>query len=57
MLSWRKTQLLGAGLLVCVFLGAEVISVAQGTWPTRFLQYACCAIGIVMLDRAMAAQL
>ena len=57
MLSWRKTQLLGAGLLVCVFLGAEMISVAQGTWPTQFLQYACCAIGIVMLDRAMAAQL
>jgi len=56
MLSWRKTQLLGAGLLVCVFLGAEMISVAQGTWPTQFLQYACCAIGIVMSGRAMAAQ-
>jgi hypothetical protein len=56
MLSWRKTQLAGAGLLVCVFAGAEAVSIVQGIWPTHFLQYAACAICIVMLDRTIAAQ-
>ena len=56
MLGWRTTQLVGAGLLILIFAGAQIISVVQGSWQIHFLQYACSAICIVMLDRALAAQ-
>jgi hypothetical protein len=51
----RGTQRVGALLLLCVFAAAQVISVAQGYWPTQFLQYACSVGCIVMLDRALSA--
>ena len=50
----RATQRAGAVLLLCVFAAAQVISVVQGYWPIQFLQYACSACCIVMLDRAIS---
>jgi hypothetical protein len=53
-LLWRRTQWLGACLLLGVFAAAQVMSVLAGEWPTRFLQYALSTLLIVMLDRALA---
>jgi len=53
-LCWRRTQWLGAGLLLIVFACAQVLSAMQGEWPTRFLLYAASALLIVTLDRALA---
>jgi hypothetical protein len=54
MLGWRRTQWPGAGLLLVVFAGAQLLSAMQGEWPTRFLLYAASAILIVTLDRTLA---
>jgi hypothetical protein len=54
MLMWRRTQWLGACLLLGVFAAAQVMSVLAGEWPTRFLQYALSTLLIVTLDRALA---
>jgi hypothetical protein len=54
MLCWRRTQWLGAGLLLVVFACAQVLSAMQGEWPTRFLLYAASALLIVTMDRALA---
>ena len=53
-LCWRRTQWLGAGLLLIVFACAQVLSAMQGEWPTRFLLYAASALLIVTMDRALA---
>jgi len=53
-LCWRRTQWLGAGLLLIVFACAQVLSALQGEWPTRFLLYAASALLIVTMDRALA---
>ena len=53
MLCWRRTQWLGAGLLLIVFGCAQVLSAMQGEWPTRFLLYAASALLIVTMDRAL----
>jgi hypothetical protein len=49
-LCWRRTQWLGAALLLGVFACAQVVSALHGEWPTRFLLYAASALLIVMLD-------
>jgi len=54
-LCWRRTQWLGAGLLLVVFACAQLLSVMHGEWPTRFLLYAASALLIVTMDRALAA--
>ena len=54
-LCWRRTQWLGAGLLLLVFACAQVLHALQGEWPTRFLLYAASALLIVTMDRALAA--
>ena len=54
-LCWRRTQWLGAGLLLLVFACAQVLHAMQGEWPTRFLLYAASALLIVTMDRALAA--
>ena len=46
----RRTQWLGAALLLGVFACAQIISALQGEWPTRFLLYAASAGLIVMMD-------
>jgi len=56
MLSWRRTQWIGALLLLGVFASAQVISASEGNWPTRFLQYAASALLIVSLDRVLRRQ-
>ena len=52
-LSVRRTQWLGAWLLLAVFACAQLLSALHGEWPTRFLQYAASALLIVTLDRAL----
>jgi hypothetical protein len=52
-LCWRRTQWLGACLLLGVFAFAQVISAMQGDWPTRFLLYAASALLIVSMDRTL----
>jgi hypothetical protein len=54
-LCWRRTQWLGAGLLLLVFACAQVLHAMQGEWPTRFLLYGASALLIVTMDRALAA--
>jgi hypothetical protein len=54
-LCWRRTQWLGAGLLLVVFACAQVVSAMHGEWPTRFLLYAASALLIVTMDRALEA--
>jgi hypothetical protein len=49
-LCWRRTQWLGAALLLGVFACAQIFSALQGEWPTRFVLYAASAVFIVMLD-------
>ena len=49
-LCWRRTQWLGAALLLGVFACAQIFSAVQGEWPTRFMLYAVSAVFIVMLD-------
>jgi hypothetical protein len=53
-LCWRRTQWLGAGLLLIVFASAQALAATQGEWPTRFLLYAASALLIVTMDRALA---
>ena len=53
-LCWRRTQWLGAGVLLIVFACAQVFSAMHGEWPTRFLLYAASALLIVTMDRALA---
>ena len=54
-LCWRRTQWLGAGLLLVVFAGAQLLAAMHGEWPTRFLLYGASALLIVTMDRALAA--
>jgi hypothetical protein len=54
-LCWRRTQWLGAGLLLIVFGAAQLMSAMHGEWPTRFLLYGASALLIVTMDRALAA--
>lgn len=54
MLTWRKTQWVGAAVLLLVFAGAQVISALEGDYPTRFLQYAASTVLVVMMDRALS---
>lgn len=49
-LTWNRTEIFGAGLLLLVFATAQVISAAKGDWSTRFLQYAASTLVIVLLD-------
>ncbi len=53
MICWRRTQWLGAALLLGVFACAQIMSAVQGEWPTRFLLYAASALLIVMMDRTL----
>jgi hypothetical protein len=54
-LLWRRTQWLGAALLLVVFASAQLLSALHGEWPTRFLLYAASAFLIVTMDRALVA--
>src|SRR5438094_963078 len=38
MLMWRRTQWVGASVLLAVFACAQVLSAVEGAYPTRFLQ-------------------
>jgi len=49
----RRTQWLGAALLLAVFGCAQILSALHGEWPTRFLLYAASALLIVMMDRTL----
>jgi hypothetical protein len=51
MLISRRTQLIGAAVLLCVFATAQVISASNGQWPTHYLQYAASTLVIVLLSR------
>lgn len=53
-LCWRRTQKLGATLLLLVFACAQVMSAMQGEWPTRFMLYAASALLVVTMDRTLA---
>jgi len=53
MLMWRRTQWVGAAVLLLVFAGAQVLSAIEGEYPTRFLQYAASTLLIVLLDRTL----
>jgi len=55
LLSWRRTQWVGAAALLLVFTAAQVVSAVEGDYPTRFLQYAASALLIVLLDRRPSA--
>ena len=55
LLLWRRTQWLGAGVLLVVFACAQLLSALHGEWPSRFLLYAASALLIVTMDRALAA--
>ena len=52
-LCWRRTQWLGAGLLLIVFACAQVLSAMEGEWPIRFLLYAASVLLIVTMDRTL----
>jgi len=52
-LCWRRTQWLGACLLLGVFACAQLLSAMHGEWPTRFLLYAASALLIVTMDRTL----
>jgi hypothetical protein len=54
-LGWRRTQWLGAALLLVVFASAQLMSAMHGEWPTRFTLYAASVLLIVTMDRALAA--
>ena len=54
MLMWRRTQWVGAAVLLLVFAGAQVLSAVEGEYPTRFPQYAASALLIVLLDRTLS---
>jgi hypothetical protein len=54
MLVWRRTQWVGAALLVVVFASAQVMSAVEGDYPTRFLQFAASTLLIVLLDRTLS---
>ncbi len=53
-LCWRRTQWIGAGLLLIVFACAQLMTALQGEWPTRFLQFAASVLLIAVMDRALA---
>ena len=53
MLLWRKTQWVGAAVLLIVFAAAQVLSAVGGEHPTRFVQYAASTLLIVLLDRRL----
>jgi len=55
LLLWRRTQWLGAPLLLVVFAGAQALEAAAGSYPTRFLQYAASTVLIVLLDRSLSS--
>lgn len=50
----RRSQFIGAAILLAVFAFAEVLSIQHGHVPTYFLQYAAAAIFIVAMDRRLA---
>ena len=49
---WRQSEIVGAGVLLVVFAAAQVFSALEGSWPTRYAQYAASVISIVLLSRA-----
>jgi hypothetical protein len=53
MLGIRRTQILGAALLMLVLVAAQVLSALQGAWSTHLLQYAASTMFIVLLERAL----
>lgn len=55
LLVWRKTQIVGAGLLLAVFAFAQILSATNGQWPIHFAQYAAATILIVLVDRSQSA--
>jgi hypothetical protein len=50
-LLWRPTQVIGACVLLLVFVVAQALAGLTGQWPTRFLQYAASTVLIVTMDR------
>ena len=54
MLMWRRTQWVGASVLLAVFACAQVLSAVEGEYSMRFLQYAASALLIVLLDRTLS---
>ncbi len=49
----RRTQWLGAWLLLVVFSCAQIAAARASEWPVRFVLYAACALLIVLLDGAL----
>ncbi len=51
---WRRSQHLGAAILLGVFAFAESVSISRGQLPTHFLQYAAAVIFVIAMDRRLA---
>ncbi len=49
----RRTQWLGAWLLLLVFSAAQTAAALASAWPVRFALYAAGAFLIVLMDRAL----
>jgi hypothetical protein len=49
----RRSQWLGAWLLLVVFSCAQIAAARASEWPVRFVLYAACAFLIVLLDGAL----
>ncbi|MBS0581370.1 MAG: hypothetical protein JSR36_19105 [Proteobacteria bacterium] len=49
----RRTQWLGAWLLLAVFSVAQTVAALASAWPVRFALYAAGAFLIVLMDRAL----
>jgi len=54
LLVWRRTEWMGASVLLLVLAGAQMTSAIEGEYPTRFLQYAASTLLIVLLDRTLS---
>ena len=53
---FHQTQLVGATMLLLVFVVAAVLTASQGQLPVRFLYYAGTAVFIVYLDRHLPSR-
>ena len=55
LLLGRRTQWLGAWLLLLVFSCAQLVAARASAWPVRFALYAASAFLIVLLDPRLRA--
>ncbi len=53
LLAVRRTQWLGAWLLLAVFSCAQIAAALASAWPVRFALYGACALLIALMDGAL----